>query len=61
MIDTLAVAALCGLPVERMVSADPVEQVFWNRVTKRAGELNLEVVRYQANQNAVQISRLFKR
>ena len=41
MIDTLVSAALCGLPVERMVNAEPVEAVLWNRVTQRAGEVKL--------------------
>lgn len=60
MIDTLAVAGLCGLPVARMVSAEPLEAVMWNRITSRAGEVKLQLIRYQANQIAVEVSKLFR-
>ena len=54
-------AALCGLPVAQMVSAEPVEAAMWNRVTKRAGELRVQLIRLQANHNAAAIAQLFKR
>lgn len=53
-------AALCGLPVESMVSAGPLEAVLWNRVTQQAGEVKMQLIRYQANQIAVEVSKMFK-
>lgn len=61
MIDTLAVAALCGLSVERLAMAEPVEAVMWERITRRAGEIHLQFIRYQANQIAVEVSKLFRK
>lgn len=61
MIDTLAVAALCGLPLVDMVSAEVVEAAMWERVTRRAGEWQLQLIRYQANQIASEVSKLFRK
>ena len=36
MIDAVAIAGACGLPVDRIVDADPLEMQFWMRVAERA-------------------------
>ena len=61
MIDTLAVAGMTGLPVLTLVSADPTERELWARVTKRAGELTVHLLKIQASYNAEAISKLFRR
>jgi len=36
MIDTLAAAALCGVPAARIMAGDDVEHALWVSVTERA-------------------------
>lgn len=43
-----------------MVSAGPLEAVLWNRITRHAGEVKMTLIRYQANQIAVEVSKMFK-
>lgn len=61
MIDTLAVAGLAGLPVSRIVEAEPVERELWLRVTRRSDSLIAQMVKAQAQHNAAAISQLFRR
>lgn len=60
MIDTLAVAALCGVPVERIVAGDDVERALWLRVTERASELRVQLLRAHAGHVGNEVARRFK-
>lgn len=59
MIDTLASAALCGLPVERMVAGDRVEARLWSRVTVRAAELRVQMMKAEAIHIGNAVARAF--
>jgi uncharacterized membrane protein len=61
MTDSLAVAAMCGVPVERIVEGDEVERALWLRVTERASELTVQLIKAQASYNAEAVSKLFRR
>jgi hypothetical protein len=61
VIDTLAVASLCGVPVQRIVEGDAIERELWGRVTKRAGELHVQLMRNQAVYIANAVGDLFRR
>lgn len=61
MIASLAAAAMCGVPVERIALGDEVERALWLRVTNRASELKVQLIKAQASYNAEAISRLFRR
>jgi len=60
VIETLAVAALCGVPVARIVEGDDVERALWLRVTERAGELRAQLIRTHAAHVGNEIARRFK-
>ena len=61
MIDALAAAALCGVPVSRIVYGDLLEAALWLRVTGRAVEIRQDMLKAQASHNAAQVSRLFRK
>lgn len=49
MIDTLAMAALFGLPVQRMIDSDRLEQGLWVRILDRANTMHAQMVKAQAS------------
>jgi hypothetical protein len=55
------VAGLGGLPVARILEAEPVELELWLRITRRSDSLIAQLVKAQAAHNAASISQLFKR
>jgi hypothetical protein len=57
VIDTFAVAALCGVPVTRIVQGDDVERALWLRVTERASELRAQLMRAHASHVGNEIAR----
>jgi hypothetical protein len=61
VIDTLAVASYCGVPVERIVRGESVERELWSRVTRRVGDLHIQLMKNQAVYNANAISEIFRR
>jgi hypothetical protein len=61
LIDTLAVAALCGLPVQRLVEGDAVERELYLRVAQRSAALHVQMMKAQAAYIAQQVSLLFRR
>ena len=60
MIETLAVAALCGVPAARIVEGDDVERALWLRVTERASELRQQLLRAHASHVGNEIARRLK-
>jgi hypothetical protein len=44
----LAVGALCGVPVQRIVEGDQVEVSLWSAVTARSAELYVQMMEAQA-------------
>jgi hypothetical protein len=60
VIETLAVAALCGIPVERIVAGDDVERTLWLAVSERASKLRGELMRAHASHIGNEIARRFK-
>jgi hypothetical protein len=60
-VDTCAVAALCGVPAARILDGDPLERAVWLRVTARAAELRVQMMKAQASHTAQQVSLLFRR
>jgi hypothetical protein len=60
VIDTLAYAALCNVPVDRIVSGDTLERELWVRVTTRAAELKVSMMKANAAHIANAVSKLFK-
>ena len=54
-------AALCGVPVARIVHGDVVEAALWLRVAARAAEVRQEMLKAQASHNAAQVSRIFRK
>jgi hypothetical protein len=61
LIDTLAIAGVCGLPVDRMVYGDELEALFWLRVAESSAKLRADMMKAQATHIAAEVSRLFKR
>ena len=57
MMDALAVAALCGVPVERIVAGDRVERALWLRVTARAAELRVQMMKAEASHVGAAVAR----
>ena len=53
-------AALCGVPVDRLVRADAVERALWLAVTERASALQVQLMKAQASHIAYQVSLLFR-
>jgi len=47
--------------VARIVEGDPIERAVWIRVTTRAAELRVQMMRAQASHTAEQVSLLFRR
>lgn len=45
----MAVAALCGVPARRIIDGDDVERSLWLRVTARAAELRVQMMRAEAS------------
>jgi hypothetical protein len=60
MVDTLAVAALTGVPVRRIIEGDDVERALWLRVTERAGELHVQHMRAHASHVGAAVARSFR-
>lgn len=60
MLEALAVAALCGLPVARIVGGDDVERALWLRVAERASELRQQLMRAHASHVGNEVARRFK-
>lgn len=56
----LASAALCGVPVSRIVAGDDVERALWLRVTERATELRVQLMRANASHIGNEIARRLK-
>jgi hypothetical protein len=42
------VAALCGVPVRRIVEGDEIERAMWLAVTTRAAELRVQMMKAEA-------------
>lgn len=59
--EALAAAALCGVPVQRITDGDEVERELWLRVTARAAEVRVQLMKAQAAHTANAVGRLFKR
>jgi hypothetical protein len=59
--EVCAVAALCGVPVERIVEGDEVTRAAYVRIAARAGELRQQLMKAQAAHTADQVGRLFRR
>jgi hypothetical protein len=57
--DTCAVAALCGVPVARILDGDPIECAVWVRVTERAAELRVQMMQAEANYVGHAVARAF--
>jgi len=55
------VAALCGLPVQRLVEGDAVERELYLRVAQRSAALHVQMMKAQAAYIAQQVSLLFRR
>jgi hypothetical protein len=60
VIETLAAAALCGVPVARIVAGDDVERALWLRVAERAIKLRGEISRADASHVGAAVARAFK-
>ena len=59
MIDTLATAALCGVPVERIVEGDEVEAALWVEVTRRAASLRVQIMKAEASHVGAAVAKVF--
>jgi hypothetical protein len=59
-LDTLAVAALCGVPVERIVSGDEFERALWRAGAARASELRAQLLRAHASHVGNEVAKRFK-
>ena len=53
-------AALCGVPVARIVAGDDVERALWLRVTERAAELRVQMMHASASHIGNEVARRFK-
>lgn len=51
---------LCGVPVRRIVEGDEVERALWLRVTRRAAELRVQLIRAEAAYIGNEIARRFR-
>jgi hypothetical protein len=60
VIDSLAEAALCGVPVARIIEGDAVERTLWLAVTARAGDLHVQLLRAHARHVGNEVARSFK-
>ena len=49
-----------GVPVDRMVRGDELERELWARITTRAGELKMLMMRNQATLTANALARVFR-
>jgi hypothetical protein len=58
--DTLAVAALTGVPARRIIEGDDVERAIWLKVAERAGELHVQLLRAHASHVGNEVARRFK-
>lgn len=57
----LAAASVCGMPVDSFVRADLVERALMERVTLRAAELQVKLMKDQAIHIANAVGQLFRR
>lgn len=60
MIDALAVAGICGLPVERIVDGDELERGIWLRAAKRAAEIRVQMMKAEASHVGAAVARAFR-
>lgn len=50
MIETCAIASLCGVPPGPIIYGDALERELWARVVNRAADLKVQMVKAQAGQ-----------
>jgi hypothetical protein len=61
VIQALAVAAVCGIPAQRITDGDEVERELWLAATARAADLRLQLMKAEAGHIANAVGRLFSR
>lgn len=59
MIETLAVGALVGVPVARIVEGDPIEAALWAEVTRRAADLRVQMMKAEASHVGAAVAKVF--
>lgn len=60
LIDALAAAALCGVPVARIVAGDEAERAVWLMVTERAVAMRDQLTRAHASHVGNEIAKRLK-